>query len=590
MTQEITDLPQPFGFYRVLTGNDYLHFSYWSKDNTQLSLSQAQKALSQLLLERFPKPPKRILDVGCGLGAMAGQLADSGFSVVAIAPSYALINYAKHYHPGPEYIACGFLDDHPRLLSPECYDLILFQESLQYFPQLAPVFKKVKELLEPSQGRMVFCDEVSYTPQTKQHSAVHEAKNIERHFAEQGFFVRYHKRIGPEVTPTCEKALKYFKEKRSELLELFGPESNSEIDHFIQGWTQQQTYYQTGQFGYEVWDIRPSNFPIKTYQTGDETAIINGFKTAFGVSRSQEHWSWKFQHSPFGGPYISTVWDESEIVAHYTAYPVPLWLENCNIMTYQLADTFTLPAYRGIGRGQTSLLGRVCRHFYRLYCEGEIPFFYGFNTNKIQRFGKLFLGYYPVTPVYDWVMTDEILRKFEERTVWYNYLHYTVSCVENVGDWADSIFTQAKQHYGSLVARNQQYLQWRYQEHPDFRYHFFVVRRWGKAVGWWLVRLENETLIIGDALFSQKTVQAPQAGLRAMLHFFKQQKSVKIQKIQGWFSRTPAWWNDVLEELGFKPQRQSQNLDFGITSFNDDFDPEQFGKNFYFTQGDSDLF
>jgi 2-polyprenyl-3-methyl-5-hydroxy-6-metoxy-1,4-benzoquinol methylase len=586
---KITDLPQPFGFYRVLTGSDYLHFGYWQK-KTDISLPEAQEALSELLLKRFPKPPKRILDVGCGLGAMAGHLAEAGYQVVAIAPAKQLIDYAQHHHPGVEYIACGFLDDHTKLSPPESYDIILFQESLQYFPKLTPIFDKIKQLLAPSQGRLIFCDEVSYTSETHQDSAVHEAKDIEQHFSELGFFVRYHKRIGSQVTPTTEKILQGFYEKRTELIELFGEKSEEEILHFTRGWEKQKIGYTTKQFGYEVWELQSSQFQVRSYQADDETAILQAFQIAFGVSRSLAHWQWKFKNSPFGETHISIVWDDTALAAHYTAYPVPLWLGNHHTITYQVGDTFTLPAYRGIGRGQTSLLARAVRHFHRLYCEGQIPFFYGFNTDKIQRFGKMFLRYYPVAPVYEWVLKDKALQIIIKKSVWGSWLWgYTVTCEKQVEQWADNLFEKAKPHYGWLVARNQQYLQWRYQAHPDYSYYFFVVRHWGKVVGWWLGRVEGETLLVGDALFCQQTIQAPRAGLIAGLAFLKN-KGIKIKEIRGWFSKKPPWWNNVLEELGFNAQRHWQNLDFCVTSFADEFKPEQIGENFYFTQGDSDLF
>ncbi|MCK5524950.1 MAG: GNAT family N-acetyltransferase [Thiomargarita sp.] len=583
----ITDLPQPFGFYRVLTGSDNLHFGYW-QNKTDLNLAQAQEALSELLLNRFPKPPKRILDVGCGLGVMAGYLAKAGYQVVAIAPSEQLIRYAEKKHPGAEYVACGFLDDHNQLRSPESYDIILFQESLQYFPHLAPVFEKVKQLLKPS-GRVILCDEVSYTPETRKYSAVHEAQNIERHFSEQGFFVRYHNRIGSQVTPTTEHILHRFYKKRPELIACFGEESESQFIHFTIGWEKQRTWYKTGQFGYEIWEIEPSQFQVRSYKEDDEKSILQAFQTAFGVSQSLAHWQWKFKKSPFGGPYISTVWDE-KLVAHYSAYPVPIWLGNHDTMTYQVGDTLTESAYRGIGRGNSSLLARAVRHFHRLYCEGQIPFFYGFNTDKIQRFGKMFLRYYPVAPVYEWIVKEEALQTLSKTPVWQNWLRgYTVTCVSQVEEWADDIFAKAKSHYGWLVVRNQQYLQWRYQAHPDYTYYFFVIHHWGKAVGWWLGRVEGETLLIGDALFSQQDIQAPRAGLIAGLAFL-QKKAIKINEIRGWFSQTPQWWNEVLKELGFDSQRHPQDLDFCVTSFTEEIEAEEIGKNFYFTQGDSDLF
>ncbi len=36
------ELPQPFGFYHILTDTDDLHFGYWPEESPGLSLSQAQ--------------------------------------------------------------------------------------------------------------------------------------------------------------------------------------------------------------------------------------------------------------------------------------------------------------------------------------------------------------------------------------------------------------------------------------------------------------------------------------------------------------------------------------------------------------------
>ncbi|HAI69913.1 MAG TPA: hypothetical protein DCM38_10830, partial [Gammaproteobacteria bacterium] len=568
---KITELPQYFALNRILTNSDILHFGYWQDDavSSEMSLLQAQEALSQHIITLFPKPPQRILVIGCPLGAISGLLAQSQYQVVAIVASESLMRYAVQYHPGPEYIACDFLNEHPKLSPPACYDIILFQESLPTFSDLAPVFQKVKQLLEPSQGRVILSEEVAYSSDNRQHAAVHEAKNIECHFAQQGFFVAHHQRIGPQVTPTCERFIQRFEDKQAQLLALFGQDAESLIDYYKQCWKQRLAYYQAKQIGYEIWTLRPSDFTVQAYRKGDESTILNTFQTAFGVARNPAHWDWKFQDSPFGGPYVATVWDKTELAAHYTAYPVPIWLENRHTFIYQVGDTFTHPAYRGIGRGQTSLLARAVRQFHRLYCENKIAFFYGFNTDKIQRFGQLFLRYYPVAPVYEWLLKVDSLHNLINISSWHLMRQgYTVSCVEHVGPWADSLFAQAKVHYGWLIERTQQYLQWRYEAHPDYRYYFFLVRQWGKPVGWWLGRVEGETLIIGDALFAQKSIQAARAGLIGGLRFMQQQNE-NIQTIRGWFSQTPLWWNQILEALGFQSQRQFQNLDLCVTLFED---------------------
>jgi len=452
---KIKALPQPFALNRILTNSDNLHFGYWIIDaaNSEISLLQAQEALSQHIITLFPKPPQRILVIGCHLGAIAGLSTKSQYQVVAIVSSESLMRYAVQYHPGPEYIACDFLNEHPKLSSPECYDIILFQESLPTFSDLSPVFQKVKQLLEPSQGRLILSEEVAYSPDNRPHAA-----------------------IGPQVTPTCERFIQRFDEKQTQLLALFGQDAEPLIDYYKQCWKQRLAYYQAKQIGYEIWTLRPSDFTVQAYRKGDETTILNTFQTAFGVIRNPAHWHWKFQDSPYGGPYVATVWDQTELAAHYTAYPVPIWLENRHTFTYQVGDTFTHPAYRGIGRGQTSLLARAVRQFHRLYCENKIAFFYGFNTDKILRFGQLFLRYYPVAPVYEWFLKAESLHNLINTPSWHMMRQgYTVSCVEHVGPWADKLFAQAKAHYGWLIERTQQYLQWRYQAHPDYRYYFFVV-------------------------------------------------------------------------------------------------------------------
>jgi len=589
-------LPHPFGFYRAIGDGDALHFGYWPPGAEHLSLAQAQRALSDLVLARLPPPPARVLDVGCGLGLMAGELAGLGYSVTAIAPAPALIAYATAQHPGPVYHACGFLDEHPAVLAPSQYDVLLFQESLQYFPELSLVFERAAQLLEPTLGRLVICDEVSYDAQTRQSSAVHEVREIERCFAEVGFYARHHQRLGTQVAPTCAQVLNAFADHHETLAALYpdDPQGSANLlAYYSQGWLQQQDWYRRGCFGYELWELRASGYQIHGYRRGDEYRILDAFQSVFGVSRRESHWRWKFEHNPFGGPDVSMVWDGALLVAHYTAYPVPVWLSGrASALTYQVGDTLTHPAYRGVGKGQTSLLARAYRHFAQIHWEGQVPFSYGFNTDKIQRFGQLFLNYHPVAPVYEWSLTGAALQAIPAKLGWKNWLQgYRVECTETVGDWADTVFVQAREAYGWLIARTAAYLRWRYQENPDFRYYFFVVYRRHQPMGWWLGRLEQGRLLMGDALFipNPQVARAARIGLSVALEHM-QHTDCTVTEVQGWFSQTPTWWVDTLRALGFTPQRQHQHLDFCVRSFNQGPTEEELGKNFYFTHGDSDLF
>lgn len=250
----IATLPQPFGFYRHILGNDYLHFGYWEQPSWDIR--QAQEALSRLLLSQLPPAPAQVLDVGCGFGVTAEYLQHQGYEVTAIAPSAELIAYAQAQHPGPQYFACGFLDDFAA--EGTQYDVILFQEVLQYFPDLTAVFSKAARLLRP-EGRIICCDEVSFDAATQAKSSVHLAEHLAASYSAQGFAVTFHKALGKAVLPTCDFAVRQFEAERDNMLKLFGSQVAPELDHFLEGWRQQQQWYSSGQFGYDVWVLQQQN-------------------------------------------------------------------------------------------------------------------------------------------------------------------------------------------------------------------------------------------------------------------------------------------------------------------------------------------
>jgi cyclopropane fatty-acyl-phospholipid synthase-like methyltransferase len=578
-------LPAPFNFYKLLLDGDAMHFGYWPDDHTDLSLEQAQTALTDLLLTRLPRQDKRkILDVGCGLGATSGLLAQHGHQVTALAPSTALIAYAEHHHPGPRYLACGLLDDAPELALSQHYDVIILQESLQYLADLDAVFSTLKNLLKPQTGRIILCDEVSYDSATRQQSAVHLARDIEQAFSAQGFYVAFHQKIGDKVLPTCRESVKRFTARRTDLIAQCGESVQDLLSHYAAGWTFQDHAYRSGQMGYEIWDLRPSHFCVRGYRAGDETHILETFNRVFACNRSLAHWQWKYRDNPFGRYFIGTAWKNDELVAQYAGYPVPLWFEQTLQTTCQGADVFTVPAYRGVGRGATNLFSRAFRYFNRSYYEQRIPFAYGFNTGTAQRLGKLFMAHHFPAQVYEWTLQQPVLAYHPLRNA---LTGYRVQHSRDVGAWADSIFATAKYQYAAMIARSAEYLHWRYVQHPDFDYDFFVIYRFGKPVGWWAGKYENNQFLLGDGVFinNAHVDVAMRIGLAAIAHHFK-----GLDGIRGWFSMTPDWWVKLLKKLGFQAHPQADNLAFGIHLVNETLSPQDIGENFYFTWGDSDLF
>ncbi len=582
---DIKNLPQPLGFFHVITNADALHYGYWPDDQHTLTLQQAQHEHSLLLLKRFPPPPARILDVGCGLGLMAEELHKAGYQVTAIAPSEDLIRYAQYHHAGPDFINCGFLDERAELLN-EAYDVLLFQESLQYFPDLAAVFHKAGKLLAEN-GRIVLCDEVSYHEQTKERSAVHTTRTIESAFFQQGFFIQHHKKMGHNVTPTCRHVLAGFEQQKQQMLSEFGEHVAEQITHQVTEWNNLLHWYQSETFGYELWELRFSPYVVRGYQSNDAAVILEQFNPVFNQQRSLSHWNWKYLNNPQGGPCVSTAWEGKQLASHYSAYPLALTVNNHEEQTYHVGDTFTVPAWRGIGRGKTSLLSRVVRHFHKNWCEHQIDFFYGFNTGRIQKLGKQFLSYVSVAPVYEYALEQaDISTTFNHYSKLKRLLQgYQIELTEQIGDWAEQVFTQTKAHYGMCISRHKTYLQWRYEQHPEFHYQYILLKKWGKVVAWCVIRKSEQQLLLIDSLCLPQHSHAFVLCLQEVLV-----KTPDTTRMSGWFSKTPSWWHEQLLDNDFVEKRQFQQLDLCATFFSARFSPQDLSDNFYFTMGDSDLY
>jgi hypothetical protein len=420
-----------------------------------------------------------------------------------------------------------------------------------------------------------------------QRSSVHPAHSIENSFSEQGFYVRHHRKIGDQVTPTCKHVLEGLSQKNAQLITTFGTEVEEQIEDLKSEWENLKNWYQNSIFGYELWELRASPYSIRPYAKHDEENIVSQFNLAFQQDRSIDHWQWKFINNPRGGPLISNAWVGHELASHYCAYPLLINADGETAQTLHIGDTFTLPAWRGIGRGATSLLSRVVRHFHRNWCENKIDFFYGFNTGKIQKFGELFLSYVPIIPVYFYslpVQQPSKLKKITAR-ISSRLAGYEMTTADGCGAWADELYELAKQDYNIAVVRDQPYLSWRYDQHPDFTYQYRLLKKRGKVVGWWVTRQADEALLLIDA-FCLKTHRAQMVdSLQNMIG-----NEAECTTLSGWFSSTPGWWHDQLIDSGFEKKRQVDNLDLCATFFSGKYNQTDLADKFYFTMGDSDLF
>lgn len=593
MSDIFQKLPMPFNLYRLIVNSDHLHFGFWPDEKPGLTMEEAQQHMFEKLISFLPEPPARVLDVGCGLGLSAYLLALRGYVVTAIAPSSELIEYARQRYgdSSVDFKALDFLGNNDSILAKESFDVLFFQESMQYLSPLDKAIKKARYLLKDS-ALIVIGDEVCYDSSIKSETAVHMATDYTVTLSENGFRIMENQKLGKNVTPTCDFVINGLSESFSK------PESTSldtdarkNLPVFLNGWKKQKTWYLNRQMGYEIFITKKDRFFIRQYHAGDEREILLMFKEAFNVDRSPEHWNWKFRDNPYGSYNISEAFsDEGVLVTHYAGYPVPFYSAIADMpgtfLSYQIGDTMTRRSFRNIGTGKTSLLARTANHFYAKFCKESIPFTYGFNTGHIKKLGMRYLGYKYIDPVTFW--TKDIMRdpfkppKLLSRL----FSGLTVEEVHHVTDEWDSFFDRVCASYKLLVKRDANYLRWRYINCPDKVHRIFTIRRKGRLTGWSVFTRKENRLVWGDALFDRAYPESvPYLLYRLLGEYFS-----GTETIEGWFSCHPEWWSSQLKKIGFSITPEPDNLTPGFATFERPSLLETLQAHFYYTMGDSDLF
>ena len=153
-------------FYSEVLGLEKLHYGIWedSDERNFEGIRKAQQRYEDFLIDKieevFPLTNQtRILDVGCGTGAMSENLFKKGYKVEGLSPDLYQKEEFEKRTPVKFHLARfqNFQPEHP-------YEIVLMSESAQYIP-LSKLFDKVKQCLQ-SKGYLMVCDYFTYNSAT----------------------------------------------------------------------------------------------------------------------------------------------------------------------------------------------------------------------------------------------------------------------------------------------------------------------------------------------------------------------------------------------------------------------------------------
>lgn len=334
-------------------------------------------------------------------------------------------------------------------------------------------------------------------------------------------------------------------------------------------------------------------FTIRNYSPGDEEKIIAMFNEVFGQKRDLSHWYWKYRDNPYGSYRISlAVSEDGELGAHYAGYPVKICSfvppeKPAEMNTYQLGDKMTRKTYRSVGFGKTALIARAYAQFKESYVNDAVPFCYGFAAHHSLRFGVNVLQYADMGPVPYRRISLMRLKKLTGGWLKRIFSPASVMEVHSIeSHWTD-FFNSVAADYKCLVKRDVPYLTWRYLERPDRKYLILSVKTGSALTGWSVFFREDKKLIWGDALFKAGDPESVKA---LLTHVSAHKWAHGADIVECWFPPRPQWWDNILEEIGFKKETEPNNLHFTLPMYHNLQTAEMIRRYFYYSIGDSDLF
>jgi hypothetical protein len=188
------------------------------------------------------------------------------------------------------------------------------------------------------------------------------------------------------------------------------------------------------------------------------------------------YYKWKY-FTPFGGARVATIYQDNQLVAMNSMFPLRVRSGSDSMLVWQSCDTATHPSQRGKGHFIR------CLKMLKDYL-GNDEIFLGF-PNKNSAPGFLKFGWTERTCISTWVRyVPRLLSKSrlplestEDRQKNGFFL------IDRFSDEFNEFFEMIMQGGGPILERSVAYMNWRYFTNPDYEYSCFGYRKNGLIQG-----------------------------------------------------------------------------------------------------------
>jgi GNAT superfamily N-acetyltransferase len=286
----------------------------------------------------------------------------------------------------------------------------------------------------------------------------------------------------------------------------------------------------------------------RRFRPEDKAAVISVLQESIDDwqgDRAEAYWEWKFERNPRGPARIWVGDDGGRIAGCYIWNPVRVRWGEATLLGAQSVDAAVHPDYRGRG-----LFTDLARTAMEDDDTGELALVYAFPVEAAFR-GQVRVGFEPrltVSSVHRPLLSGAVRRRrFDDLTV------DTATSFDSRFD----AFSNSGRDSELTVARDAEYLQWRYCEHPTRRYETLVCERAGEICGYCVLSVDTTRRFApGYVVDLQVLPDSDPAAACLVYHALRRLRSGGARMAVSWV-RPPGPEQRGLASLGFSPCYQS---------------------------------
>jgi len=215
------------------------------------------------------------------------------------------------------------------------------------------------------------------------------------------------------------------------------------------------------------------DYDIRPYRPGDEHGILATFNRIFSEGnadyrpRTLAEWQWAFARNPAGHRIWVAACPDGTIAAQCAALPYRVRIEGRESSITQGVDSMVHPEHRQ-GLRRPGLFVATAKPFFREFKgPGKDVLHYGWPVEPAWRIGKTFLGY-------EIVRTQTVL--FLAPPPGPCEPPAGVERLERFDQSVSALYERCSRDWGLSVIRDARFLDWRFSDHPRYRYDVLAVR------------------------------------------------------------------------------------------------------------------